>query len=946
MSKSIRCFVAVLTLAGALAARAALPFPQDGSDLKPEAAARFGVLPNGVRYVIFPNHEPRNRASLRLLVLSGSLEENDDQQGLAHFLEHMAFNGSAHYAPGTLIEYFQRLGMSFGGDTNAYTSFDHTAYKIELPNTKPDTIAEGLQVFSDMAGSLLLRPDMIAKERPIILSEKRDRDSIDYRQFVASFQFLLPNARLPKRLPIGLQSVIEQAGRDRFVELYNTWYRPERMAVVVVGEVDPAAVAGQIAAAFGGVTDRAPAPAEVNMGTATAALGVHAAYDPEPEAPATTVSIDVVTPYARPLDTAAIRLAHLRRDAAIAILNRRLEILAKREGVPFTRASANIDESYGFYHDAGINVTCTAGQWRQALAVGEQELRRALQYGFTRAELNEVVANFRNDLTQAVASAATRRSEALADELVDELVEKEVFTSPAEDLAILGPALGRLTPEDCTNALRSAFGAPGRYVMVSGNAQIPGDAAAAIEAAFQASAVLAVQPPAPESQEQFAYRYFGTPGKIVSRRQVADLGFTEAVFANGVRVNLKKTPFEANRIRLRIRVGGGRLTERKDQPGLDAFTDITFRAGGLGKHSTDDLARILAGRTVGFEFETGDDAFEFSGATNAQDFLLETQLIAAYLTDPGYRPEALRMASKEIDEFYRQLSHSIDGPLQSEVPRLLASGDPRFGLPPAEVTRSRTLAEEKAWLGPELSRGPIEIGVVGDIDPEAILSALSRTFGALPVRSPKPAYAAARQVSYPAQPFSRTYSVPTELPKAEVALFWGTTDGMEIHRTRRLLLLKEVLEDRLRVRIREQLGGAYSPEAGSEPSDTFPGYGLMVAEVVVAPERTTEIARSIRDLGADLARAGVTADQLDRAKEPVLTALRASARTNQYWLAAVLGSCQEFPQRLDWARTRLSDIQAITKADLDQLATQYLAPTRAFQVIVAPAPATAGKPPP
>ncbi len=243
MSKLTRCFLPVLFLAGALATRAALPFPQDGSDLKPEAAARFGVLPNGVRYVIFPNHEPRNRASLRLLVLSGSLEENDDQQGLAHFLEHMAFNGSAHYAPGTLIEYFQRLGMSFGGDTNAYTSFDHTAYKIELPNTKPATIAEGLQVFSDMAGSLLLRPDMIAKERPIILSEKRDRDSIDYRQFVASFKFLLPNARLPKRLPIGLQSVIEQATRDRFVELYNTWYRPERMAVVVVGEVDPAAVA-------------------------------------------------------------------------------------------------------------------------------------------------------------------------------------------------------------------------------------------------------------------------------------------------------------------------------------------------------------------------------------------------------------------------------------------------------------------------------------------------------------------------------------------------------------------------------------------------------------------------------------------------------------------------------------------------------------------------------
>jgi len=285
MPKLIRRSLSASFLFCALVLRAALPFPQDGSDLKPEATAQFGTLPNGIRYVIFPNHEPRNRASLRLLVLSGSLQEKDDQQGLAHFLEHMAFNGSAHFAPGTLVEVFQRLGMSFGGDTNAYTSFDHTAYKIELPNTQPATIAEGLQVFSDMAGRLLLRPDMITKERPIILSEKRDRDSIDYREFVAGFQFILPDARLPKRLPIGLQPVIEQAARDRFVDLYNTWYRPERMAVVVVGEVDPAAVARQITAAFGGLTDRAPPPPVVDMGTVTAALGLHTAFDAEPRRP-------------------------------------------------------------------------------------------------------------------------------------------------------------------------------------------------------------------------------------------------------------------------------------------------------------------------------------------------------------------------------------------------------------------------------------------------------------------------------------------------------------------------------------------------------------------------------------------------------------------------------------------------------------------------------------
>jgi len=936
MPKLIRWSLSAPFLFCALVLRAALPFPQDGSDLKPEATAQFGALPNGVRYVIFPNHEPRNRASLRLLVLSGSLQEKDDQQGLAHFLEHMAFNGSSHFAPGTLVEVFQRLGMSFGGDTNAYTSFDHTAYKIELPNTQPATLAEGLQVFSDMAGTLLLTPAMIAKERPIILSEKRDRDSIDYRQFVAGFQFILPDARLPKRLPIGLQPVIEQAGRDRFVDLYNTWYRPERMAVVVVGEVDPAAVARQITAAFGGLTDRAPPPPVVDMGTVTAALGLHTAFDAEPEAPATTVSIDVVTPYARPLDTSTIELGHLRRDLAVAILNRRLEILSKKDGAAFTRATAAIEESYGFVHDAGINITSAAGQWPSALAVGEQELRRALQFGFTAAELQEAVANFRNDLVQAVATASTRRSEELADQLVDSLVEKSVFTSPKDDLALLGPALDRMKPNDCADALRSAFGAPGRYVMVSGNAQIPGDAAAAIAAAYQASHAVAVQAPAVQADRQFAYRDFGPPGAILSRQRVEDLDLTEVVFANGVRVNLKKTPFEANRIRIRVRVGGGEMTEPKDEPGLGAFTGITFSAGGLGRHSADDLQRILAGKTVGVAFAPRGDAFELSGATNNADLLLELQLIAASVTDPGYRPEAVRVARKEIDEIYRQLDHTTDGPLQTEVPRLLADGDPRFGLPTEAVMLSRTLEEEKAWLTPQLSGGPIEIGIAGDFDLEATLTALSRTFGALPPRAAKPAYTAERQVHYPATPFARDYAVPTELPKASVALYWGTTDAHEIRRTRRLNLLAEVFSDRLRVKVREQLGGAYSPEAGSEPSDTYPGYGLILTELIVAPERAPEIARSIREVADDMAKNGVTPDQLKRAQEPVLTALRASARTNQYWLGAVLGSCQEFPQRLDWARTRQSDIQAITKADLDELAKTYLGADRAFQVIVLP----------
>ena len=914
----------------------ALPFPQQGSDVAADPAAKFGTLPNGLRYVIYPNHEPRDRASLRLVVLAGSLNEKDDQQGLAHFLEHMAFNGSAHYPPGTLIEFFQRMGMNFGGDTNASTEFDHTTYQIELPNVKPDTLAEGLQVFSDMAGTLLLKPEMITKERPIILSEKRTRDSVEYRQFVASFGFLLPDALVPHRLPIGLTSVIEQSGRDRFLDFYQTWYRPERMILIVVGDVDPAALEPQIEKAFSGLKDATPPPAEPDLGTATVALGLKAGYHYEAESPSTTVSIDVVLPYRPPPDTVAVRLSHLRRDLAVAMLNRRLSILAKKEGAPFTRASAAVDESFRFVHDAGINVTCNPDQWQAALGVAEQQLRGALQYGFSPAELAEASANLQNDLEQSATSAATRRSPELADSMVSDFVERDVITSPAQDLALFGPALKRVTPAECTEALRLAFQGPGRYVFVEGNVKLAGDPSAAVAQAYEASRAVAVQPPQQNQDQQFAYTSFGQPGTVAHRRTIEDLGITEVEFANGVRLNLKKTAFEANQVRVQFRVGAGQLIEPKTEAGLGIFTDVTFQAGGLGRHSADDLQRILAGHTLGMDFEVGSDALRFTGTTNPAELLLQLQLLTAYLTDPGYRPESLRVARKNIEEFYTSLSHSVEGPLRTTVPNLLASGDSRFGMPPVEVTRQRTLEEEKAWLAPQLARGPIEIGLIGDIDIDAAIAAVAATVGALPPRDPKPAYTAERSVRFPAAAFAKDFGVPTKIPKSVIAVYWPTADAWDIHRTRRLTLLREVFSDRLRVRIREQLGGSYSPEAASEPSDTYKGYGMMLAEVIVAPDRAAEIQQSIVDVAADLATHGVTVDQLDRARLPALTALRESARTNQYWLSAVIGSCQEYPERLDWARSRYADIESIKKADVDPLAAQYLGSDHAFRVTVHP----------
>ena len=940
----LRATCTALLLAPLLAFAA--DFAHETSDLPADPGVHWGRLENGLRYALLHNQEPKGRVSARLAVSVGSVYENENQRGLAHFLEHMAFNGSRHFPSASVVEFFQRLGMDFGGDTNATTGFDRTIYQLELPDTKPVTLRESLTFFADVAGGLRLDRTEIEKERGIILSERRARDSVGLRTFLAELEFLVPDTRFPQRLPIGAEEVIKTANRDRFTEFYNAWYRPERMFVVITGDIDPAAIEPLVKEIFSPLTARAPVLPEPRLGTVTPPDAVMAELHTELEAGNVNVALETVVPYTFEPDTAAVRLKYLPRTLALRMLNRRLSILAKKEGAPFLSGLVGVTEQFDFFRNASIELNCRPDQWQAALAVAEQEIRRALEHGFQPEELAESVAEMDNNLEQAVRTAPTRRSDGLADELAGNLLDRSVTTHPTAELALYQPALAQITPEDCATALRTAWNETnGRKIFITGNLQIP-RAPQNIAAAYAASRKVAVAAPPKTTQAAFAYTDFGKPGRVADKDVVDDLGATLIRFRNGVRLNLKPTDFEAGRIRISVRIGGGTLTMPMDQTGLSLLANVAFTTGGLGKHSVDDLQRLLAGRTIGLGFGAQTDAFTFGGNTNRADLLLQLQLFCAYLTDPGYRPESIRQVHKAAEQLYTQLTHTADGPMSLEVAGLLASGDPRFGLPPKEVLLSRSLEELKAWLNPQFARGPIEIAIVGDFDPDETIAGVAQTFGALPKRSDKPAYKDARKVVRPAEPIAQQYTVESEIPKALVRLYWPATDALNVKLARRLRLLSDVFADRLRVKIREEMGGTYSPNAASDLSDTYPGYGWLIADATVAPDQTRTIADAIKAVAVALHDGGVTEEELIRAKQPVLTALRESSRTNPYWLGSVLASAQEFPEKLDWSRTRYSDNESVTTAELSELAKQDLDPARVSEFIVLPGPSKAAEPTP
>jgi zinc protease len=911
-----------------------IAWPQETSDIQPDPAVTFGRLDNGMRYVLLPNHTPKNRVSLRLLIDAGSLMESEDQRGLAHFLEHLAFKGTQNMPAGELVKYLERLGMAFGADTNARTSFDTTVYQLELPANDEQLVDRSLFVLREKADRLLIPADEVERERGVILSEKRLRDTSQYRAMDANLRFLLPDTRVATRSPIGTEAVITGAPRERLERFYRDYYTPSRTTLVAVGAIEPKRLVELIRTHFGDFRARGEDALNPDLGEIRP-RGLEARLHYEAEG-RTNIAVQAVKPLAPQPDVHARRLQDLNLYLAHAIIGRRLSTLAMQPDASFIGGYAYSDDFLDIARLGSITVNTQPERWRDGLAVAEQELRRALTHGFSDAELDEQVRTLVSQFEQNLRGAATRESDDLAEQIVSSLVERHVFTSPEQDVQELRKALAAVTPETLLAAARELWSDSGPLIMVSGPVRLE-DAPATIAEAWRTSQEQAVAAAERSAVQEFAYQDFGGEPRVAARGQSTILDVTQVRFANNVRVNLKPTEFEANQVLVGVRFGGGRLELPRDKPGLEQLAESAFIAGGLGKHTLDDLNRITAGRTVGMGFDVEDDAFVLGGRTTPQDLQLQLQLLAAYLTDPAYRPEALGRFRQGLPQLYQSLERTPMGILQKEVVRYLRSGDPRFGYPEQATLASRTLDELRAVLGAPLSSGYVEVSIVGDIDVDQALAAVASTFGSLPQRqADKTDFGDARLVRFPEARALTTFAYDTGDPKALAAVYWPTTDFSRLHDVRRLFVLAKVLGNRVLERVRNVQGLTYTAQGDHAPSQVFPGYGFLYAVVDAPPQKSRELAGEIIAIAGELFEKGVTADELERARNPVVSELRRMLSNNSYLLSAIVSGSQERPEKLMRAATSLQEISSLTVEDLDRVARKYLDPKGALPVVILP----------
>ena len=922
--------------------QAAASIPETGT-LLPDPELVTGELANGFRYVLMKNKRPEDRVDMHLVIAAGSLNETDDQQGLAHFLEHMLFNGTTHFPPGELVRYFQSIGMGFGNDVNAHTGFFQTVYDLHLPSGNVDHLRQGLLVMMDYAAGALLLESEVDRERGIILAEKRTRDSVSYRTFQATLDFELDGSRFIRRYPIGKEAVLETADAGRIRAFYDTWYRPERMTLVVVGDFHPETAAREITQAFSGLTPRVPVQPDPDIGN-TRHDGINILYHYEAEAGSTDVTLETLIQEDQPPDSVAAKTERFIRNMAYRIVNYRLDELAEGPDPPFTSAEASAGEALKYYSYAAVSATVAPEKWDRGLTAVENVLRSALEYGFTRSELERARREVLAEMDRAVLQAPTRQSSRLASGIMADMVLERVFQSPEQDRALLAPVARSLTPDVLHRAFKATWAPESRLILVTGNARMAdnGDAEEAIRSVWKQSQDKTVLKPEEKTIQQFPY--LPDPpkkGRVARETTDKDIGVTRIDFENTVRLNLKKTDFKTNQVVAELRFGNGESTEPATEPALCELGEETLNESGFGGMKKEALRLALAGKKAGLSFAVDQDRFRLTGSCASDEIPLLFQLFYAFYHDWTCREDAYRLSLELFRQGYEEKKHTIDGAMVLEGERFLAGGDSRFGWP-SDFNAFEKVTPEliRNWIKDALGQSWPEISVVGDFDSREVIDAAALYFGTLDIPVDPNRKNASRPEPFVPVGDLKVLSVPTEIDKAYVDVAWPTADFWDIGRTRRLMLLSRVFSDRMRLVIREEAGRTYSQYAYNEASMAYPGYGLFHAAAEIKPQDADTVISAIKAIAADIMKNGVTEEELARAREPILTGIGELVKTNDYWLRSVLSGCRAHPERLEWSRNLLSDYQAMTAGELTQLARQYLDVSRCAVVIVKPDSAT------
>ena len=917
------------------------PWIYEGSDVPRDEEWIFGELPNGLRYAVRKNGVPPDQVSVRVRIDAGSLHEEDSELGYAHLLEHLLFRESRYLGPAEAIPTWQRLGATFGSDTNAETSPTHTVYKLDLPNVNEAKLAESMKLLSGMVRSPVLSDANVKAEVPIVLAEKRERGGPGERAGNASREVLFSGQRLATRTPIGTEETLGAATGDSVSAFYKRWYRPENAVIVAAGDMDPLQLAAEIEKWFGDWQGEGPAVPAPDFGDPVAPAGA------DPENPVGEVGVvvepdlprsftyAVMRPWRPVQDTVAYNEGLLRDALAQALINRRLESRA-RAGGSYLYAQVSQDDVSRSADMTFVSFAPLTDDWKTALDDIRGVIADALATPPSQEEIDRELAEFEIVFKSQVEQRRVLPGPRLADDIVNAVDIREAVAAPETVLTVFNSMRETITPElvlDHTRALftgdviRASYVTPatGEASAEAIRAALGEDIAADAEARVAAQAISFDDLPA-----------VGEPGEVVAQAPIGVLDIEQVEFANGVKAILWANDAEPGRVAVKVRFGAG---YRAIDPEDAVYANLGYAAligSGIGELGQEELDVLATGRKFGFDFQTGDGAFSFYAQTREQDLEEQLYLFAAKLAMPGWDPNPVIRAKAAGKLAYESYGANPNGVLQRDLEYLLSDRDARFRTPTPQMFDAATPEGFRETWEPLLKQGPVEVLVFGEFDKAATVDALRRTFGALAPRDAAPADVLERPVAFPEAGETVVRHHRGDANQAAAVIAWPSGAGVEnLRESRRLEVLVSLFNNRLMEAMREHAGASYSPVVRSEwPSDVNSG-GRIAALAQLRPEDVPVFFAEAERIAQELASAPVSEDEYNRVVEPLRQYVSRASTGNLFWLYQLEGATQD-PRRIPMLRFLLADYTQTPPAELQALAQKYLGSRAGWRLAVIP----------
>lgn len=901
-----------------------------------DGKVKTGILKNGIKYYIRKNAKPENRVELRLAVNAGSMQENEDQQGLAHFVEHMAFNGTKNFKKNELVNYLQSVGVKFGRHLNAYTSFDETVYMLQLPTDKKDVMNTGFQILEDWAHNVNYDNEEIDKERGVVIEEWRLGRGAGQRMRDRYFPLLLNNSRYAKRLPIGKKEVLDNFKYKTIKNFYKDWYRPDLMAVIVVGDIDVDAMEKKIKKQFSGIKP-VKNPRKKELYPVPSHDKTFIAIETDKEAPFSQVDIY----YKRSKEDFKVLNDYRKRltyQLYTGMLNQRLNELTEQADPPFVNGSVY---NYSFVR--------TMDSYNPSILANEKDIlkglkallienKRAQKFGFTKGEFERYKKVILNRYERGYKERKKTNSTNYAREYVAHFLSGAPAPGIEFEYEFVKKQLPTITLSEVNALSKKWITKENRVIVITApekkGVNVP--TKAQVEKALKEVAFNRVKPYVDKAVSAKLMDKTPKPGKVVATKKFAKSGVTELTLSNGIKVRLKPTKFKDNQIMFDgFSWGGYSLANDADHMSATMATGIVG-ASGVSKFEAKEMRKMMVGKTVRVRPYIGETSEGINGSTTPKDLETALQMVYLYFTSPRRDETAFKAMMAKNKSIMSSVKANPNYFFYSEMGKIMSQNHPRaskFLLDKEDFEKiklDRALAIYKERFA---DASDFKFTFVGNFEVDKIKPLLETYLGSLPTSNSKETYKDLG-IRPPKGVVDKKVYKGTD-PKSMVQLTFTGKAKYNGKDKKLLSALAQLLSIKLIEELREKKGGVYGAGArASMGKIPYERYSINIS-FPCAPKNAEELVAATMKEIEKLKKNGVSDKDLNKVKEQQKRSMQTNMENNRYWMSSIRSSFEhsETPEKIvDYQK----GIDALNSKDMQKAAKKFFDMKNYIKIVLYP----------